>query len=161
MKDKPSRAGFSLVEMLVVLALLAFATVISFPMLQNSKRGTELVAFQSSIVKTLSEARNRALLLGQDQHVHIDNKLRMLAGSKGQTVSFPDTVTVSAVSAKLDADDEKSRFVFFGAGGNSGGKIETRRKSNDKGSAETVYVIALNWFTGEISSATLINDNEQ
>jgi general secretion pathway protein H len=161
MKDKPSQAGFSLVEMLVVLALLALTTAISFPMLQNSKRETDIVSFHSSVVKTLGDARNRALLSGQDQRVHIDNKLQTLARSEGQTIFIPDTVNVTVVSARFDVNDGKSHYVFFGAGGNSGGKIEMRRKSKNKTSAQIVYVVALNWFTGEISSVTMGDSNEQ
>lgn len=160
MRRVSGQSGFSLVEMLVVLGLLAFATAISFPVLQNSNKKNDVVAFKSVLMKSLSEARNKALLSGLDQYVDVDLKKRIVSGTTGTVSSFPDAVSVTAESAKFEELNGTYRYLFFGAGGNSGGKIVVTPAPQSDDQRSTQFEIALNWFSGEISTMTVRTADE-
>lgn len=68
------RRAFTLVEILLVLAIMAITTVVSMPYLVKSIRGNRLRVATATIVKAGRYARNMALIHAQEMKVVIDIK---------------------------------------------------------------------------------------
>ena len=62
LKKRKGREAFTLIEILVVVAILVIITAIAIPALSSSKRDAEL-AEANGTAKVLNEARDRAILI--------------------------------------------------------------------------------------------------
>ncbi|KQW43184.1 MULTISPECIES: GspH/FimT family protein [unclassified Ensifer] len=149
-QDAETTDGFSLVEMLVALAIIGLAAAIALPSVSSRKTQTpdRLVTQVAHLAQT---ARLRAMSSGMPTEVIIDitqNHLRLDPG--GENLSLPDHITMAAVvgrDAQTTADI--GRIVFFPNGGATGGEITLGETTGRKAS------LRVHWLTGAVKS---IND---
>lgn len=108
------RAGFTLLEMLVILAILALVTGIAFPALDKAMRRQAFAEATARVETMLREARARAIGEGA--------AVRLRAGPGGHALAagmrverLPDTAVVRLPSAGL---------AFFPDGSATGGRVD-------------------------------------
>ncbi len=149
-RKKHNTAGFTLAEMLVVLAILAITAALSMPLTRQSVASQDFNTFSRSLAGLLREARLQAISQNRETVVTLDFDKRVAAlvgGEKtksGRRVSIPEKMTVSAVTARGDVSRESATFRFFADGGATGGKIRLTSGSLER-------QIEINWLTGNIS----------
>jgi general secretion pathway protein H len=142
------QSGFTLVEMLVVLSLLAIATAVSLPYARASLEGRQFDGTVQQLTVFLRNAQASALANGRDVEVRYNAKTRLFDSSEHQaSVLISNDVTLSLLSIENRVKPDGASYIFFATGGNSGGQIDLKRGNETKS-------IKLNWLTGSIGVAS-------
>jgi len=142
------RNGFTLVELLVALGLLALLTAVAVPMLSGRPGGAELHARAQAIADGLNRTRGAAIATNRPAAFELDLGARSFrAAGDTRAGRIPPGFAVSAVSARSETGaDGRTRFRFFPDGSASGGRIVL---SGATGRRE----IAIDWLTGGVRIA--------
>ena len=82
--------GFSLMEMLLVLALIAVASLLAVAAFGGGMQGMKLRAGAKDVAAQMRFARAVAISSGQPQDVVIDPQARRWQGAKGRSGTLPD-----------------------------------------------------------------------
>lgn len=149
MRARGRPAGFTLVEMLVVLVIIAAASLMAMAAFGGGLRGMQLHSSAKEIAAQLRFARAVAISTGEPQDVVIDPQGRSWRGAKGRSGSLPGegaVVFTGAGGAQFaDADDADGKGVvrFFPDGAATGGRV--RLLANGAG-----WDVDVRWLTGEV-----------
>jgi general secretion pathway protein H len=137
------RAGFTLIEMLVVLVIIALVFGIASFGLSRFNRGRDAAYAAQKIAMVLGSSRDRALYRQQPQNAVIDMKLSVVSGADGQSIKLPDGFSMTVLVGKEIIRDRTSLDVIFLPDGTSSG-IEIRLADKDGKTA----TVTTNWLTG-------------
>ena len=149
MRTRGHSAGFTLLEMLVVLAIIAAASLLAMAAFNGGMRGMQLRSSAKDIAAQLRFARAVAISTGEPQDVVIDPQARQWKGAKGRSGALPDggeVVFTGARAAQFDpAETEGGKGVvrFFADGAATGGRV--RMLANGAG-----WDVDVGWLTGEV-----------
>lgn len=143
------QAGFTLIEMLVALAILAAAAVVAMPLTRNAATAQALRTTGADIAAVARMTRAAALRSGAERTMVID--------IDGRTYSSDGVAPPRALPSQFGIDltvppgeqlgRGASRIRFLPDGGSSGGKVVLR-----DGARTTV--VTIDWLTGGASVAT-------
>jgi general secretion pathway protein H len=142
----PSDAGISLIELLVVLAIISLAYTIAMPNLFTATPSTGLRATALDMKSRLAAARAAAIARSRPVALIVDLPRRRYASeADGRWIALPDNLSLSVTTARdIGGRTEVPRLVFFPDGSSSGGKIQLRKDHQS-------YNVSVNWLTGEAS----------
>jgi len=144
MKATRHSAGFTLVEMMVVLALITVFAAISLPYTSVAGDRTRLLSTARLVAARFESVRAAAIDQNKPMSLAIDPKSRRITDSQNaQTETIPNDFALTIISAQDEAIDGKATFGFFADGGSTGGKV-ILTKGNRSAS------INLNWLTGAV-----------
>lgn len=152
MRARRTIAGFSLLEMLLVMALIAIASLLAVAAFSGGMQGMKLHAGAKDIAAQLRYARAVAISSGQAQDVVIDPQARRWQGAKGRNGSLPEGGEIVFTGARAaqfaDIGDANSKGVvrFFPDGAATGGRL--RMLANGGG-----WDVDVGWLTGEVRLA--------
>ena len=141
--------GFSLLEMLLVMGLIAAASVLAVAAFGGGMQGMKLRAGAKDLAAQMRFARAVAISSGQPQDVVIDPQARRWEGAKGRSGSLPDGGEVVFTGARaaqfVDAMDADGKGVvrFFPDGAATGGRV--RMSVNGGG-----WDVDVGWLTGDV-----------
>jgi general secretion pathway protein H len=137
--------GFTLVEMIVVVAILALMVVMVLLSSRRSSGVQQLDAIAHSIAANLRLARIEAIGQNREAALVIDLKRRTahLASSRSD-IEIPEDIALDIVTARGDIADKSAAFRFFPDGTATGGRIVLKRD----GAARR---IAIQWLTGRVA----------
>ena len=137
--------GFSLVEMLVVLALIALTLTLSLPYSQSSGLHRRLSAEAQMVAARLRETRSLALSSRQPQYLVIDVEHRAIRGPGHQPNIVLEAVqNVILTTADDLIVDRQGAIGFFPDGRATGGAITLERDKAKR-------IVSVNWLTGSIA----------
>lgn len=142
-------AGFTLVEMLVVLAVVAAATGVSFLGVRAIRAVNSPDAFAHRIGESLVALRYRALNTGRAQSARFDvQRKRMVAAVGGSGVILPAEYSLVVTAGKEAVErDLGSSITFLPDGSSSGVEISiSDLRGNDA-------KLRVNWLTGLVDYA--------
>jgi general secretion pathway protein H len=149
MHPRPPARGFSLLEMLLVMALIAVASLLAVGAFGGGLQGIRLRAGAKELAAQFRFARAVAISSGQPQDVLIDPAARRWEGAKGRSGSLPDGGEIVFTGARADAlqpdgdGDGKGAVRFFPDGAATGGRV--RMSANGGG-----WDVDVGWLTGEV-----------
>jgi general secretion pathway protein H len=135
-----SSAGFTLVELLVVMGImgLLLAAVLS----AKPKTATVRVNVAArAVASTLQLARARAMASNEETVVRIDMQKRQF-GMDGSMHALPRGMTVAMIAAESERVGDSGGMRFYPDGQSSGGEIVLALEGR-------ASRIAVNWLTGE------------
>jgi general secretion pathway protein H len=116
-------SGFTLIEMLAVIVLIAIAVSVTAVSLRGRARG-QLDAVAQQVAAGLRDTRVRAMATGKPQWFTIDLHGHTWAAPGRDPRSFPSGATVRVTSAAEDATQAGvARIRYFPDGSSSGGDI--------------------------------------
>jgi general secretion pathway protein H len=153
MSDSPER-GFTLLEMVCVLALIAMLAAVLLPVIPRETSRSRLQAYALQAATLLKADRNAAIRRRTDVTTLVDAGMRSIrSGSTADTIRIPEDVHFDALLPQTcNRRAVLSTINFFANGMSCGGTIALSRL--DMG-----YEIRVNWLTGriEIVSRTAAN----
>lgn len=137
--------GFTLIETLVVLAIMAMVITIVPPFISNAIESTKIKAASWEIVSGLKSARNIATTKQKESTLTINvKKKHFIIGKKYYQLDLPDNTKLSLTAADTERLDENQAAIrFFPDGSSTGGQIKIRSDKNN-------YLVDVNWLTGKI-----------
>ncbi len=136
--------GLSLLEMLLVVALIAIIGVVTATAMNGGIDGMRLRNAGKEIATQLRYTRTQAIATGQTQRFVIDPRARAWQAANGRHGQIPAALDVRFRGAgQLGAAPGQGAIDFFADGAASGGTIEV----STRGAAWDIHV---GWITGEV-----------
>ena len=139
-------AGFTLLEMIVVLALAAivYAIVLSAPFGKAS--AGDLKAAARTLAAGLRTAQAHAMASRRDALLTLDVEAReYLLTGETEVRKLPDRIDLKLHTAQTEvASERKASIRFYPDGSSTGGRITVS-------SGERKYLVDVDWLTGRVS----------
>ena len=135
-----AQAGFTLLELLVVLVILALAATAVMRLGAGGRETAEVRAFLMRAEAMMREARTTAVSTRQETEVVIDTQARRLVmPSSGKALDVPVGVSLDGKLARVGT----SGFVvlFYPGGGSTGANLPFRYRGQ-------TFELRVNWLTG-------------
>ncbi|HUM15636.1 MAG TPA: GspH/FimT family protein [Candidatus Nitrosotalea sp.] len=139
--------GYSLMELLVVLAVLAVAAAVVAPGVARTVEGVRVRAEVGAVAGFLRSAREQAVSRGQRLEVVIDGEAHALVLRR--PAREDGTLSSRAISPllRIAADPTLRRVTFLPHGMSSGGRLMI------EGAGAHPYVITVDALTGRVTTA--------
>jgi general secretion pathway protein H len=137
--------GFTLVELLVVLAIAGALLAVAPVALQRYKESADYRDTLRTIAAGLTEARNAAITGGRVVAFSVDLAGRQYGVDGGVRRELPESLVVRATVADTDLAGNIARIRFFPGGNATGGSIEVIRSSGAGARLRT------DWLDGRVS----------
>jgi general secretion pathway protein H len=139
--------GVTLIEILLVIALIAGMTVLTAAAMGGGFKGMQLRASAKEIAAQLRHARTRAIASGETQRFVIDPVRHVWQGADGRHGEIPDALEVSFTGARQAQPGEgEGAILFFSDGASTGGRVRLARES-------AAWNVDVRWLTGEVRLA--------
>ncbi len=137
--------GFTLLELLVVLALAVLLLGLAQPMLSAAFPGTELKAAAQELAAGLRMARSLARTHGEPTSLELDlENHRFRIGNDGRFHPLPSRLHLSLITAASElTGTNRGSIRFFPDGSASGGRILLATGSRKLG-------VDVDWLTGKV-----------
>lgn len=142
-------SGFTLLELMVVLAIAALVLTITPPLFTAAVPGVELKASARRVMAGLRLARESAIRNGRDIAFILDVEARTLeVGDEFRNGKLGQDLELRLEAAETEQLGEHRGAVrFFPDGSSTGGRIILARK--DRG-----YQVGVQWMTGRVLMAS-------
>ncbi|WP_352757555.1 GspH/FimT family pseudopilin [Mesorhizobium sp. M0482] len=135
-------AGFTLVEMLVVLAIMAVVAAIAAPGIARNYRTKNLESLTGEITTRLRLSRTSAIATARPKQIAIDPRAGTIRFDDRDTLVLPEDVEMTVTTGlETVAADRQATLTFLPDGSASGLDLDLQRKG------QTVR-IEVNWLTG-------------
>lgn len=136
--------GFSLLEMLLVLAIIAFAGMLAAGVMTGGLDGLRLRSASSEIAAQLRFTRAQAIATGKPQRFVIDPHAHTWQAPKDRHGKLPRQLGIDFYGAReVQPSAEVGGIAFFADGASTGGRIRLRAKN-------ALRDIDVAWLTGEV-----------
>jgi general secretion pathway protein H len=139
-----SEAGFTLVEMLVVLAILALTVTFAPPLLSGGGDGLRLQTTASELATAFRATRSAAILRNTETSLVIDVDRRAFGSTVVPQRAFApeiDAKLTFAAAARVGASG--GGFQFFPDGSSTGGDVTLSLRGKQA-------KLCVDWLTGEV-----------
>jgi general secretion pathway protein H len=135
------QSGFTLFEMLIVLAIMALASALTFAWVKSAPERIDAVS--SEVILSLSETRMDALSQGKAMSLVFDTaKRHFVRSGRNSDVELSPDISVRLLTAKI-SDTKRPEIRFFSDGSSSGGEIVLSDGREQRH-------INISWLTGRI-----------
>jgi general secretion pathway protein H len=141
-----SSDGFSLLEMLVALAVISLAAGVAYDSAPWRKPRETLNTLSQKISHSAAVTSLHAISTGETASLQVDITRRVVSGGQSGVVIVPEPFKLSMLTgAGLITQDKIGQIDFYSNGTSSGGEIVLEGNSG-KSSSIRIY-----WLTGAIS----------
>jgi general secretion pathway protein H len=143
-KPTPSR-GFTLLELLFVLALMVLMLALVPPLLTGSVSGAQLKAAARELAAGLSQARSEAILRQRDAVLvlDVDRRSYQITGT-ARVFRLPEKLDFKLYTAQSElAGGSAGAIRFFPDGSSTGGRITVS-------AGERSFGVDVDWLTGRV-----------
>lgn len=136
--------GFSLLELMAVLILIAIAVTIASVSVANSLGSAKIQAVSRDLVAALRYTRGQAIVKGQQKTLDVDLEDMSYTAPGKAAVKFPDKVEIKLLTAQNELiHDKAGRIRFYPDGSSTGGHISVIAGARE-------WRVNVGWLTGEV-----------
>ncbi|WP_291217404.1 GspH/FimT family pseudopilin [Dokdonella sp.] len=137
--------GFTLIEIVVVIALIGIVAVVAALSFSRSLSGARIEAASRDLVAALRYTRGQAIVKGQQKVLEIDLGANTYQAPGKGSVELPKDMELRLTTAEQElTGDMKGGIRFFPDGSSTGGNIAVVLGQRE-------WKINVGWLTGEIS----------
>jgi general secretion pathway protein H len=137
-------AGFSLLELLVVLAILAMVAAAALPRLTGPSEGARLETTVRDLMAALRLTRAAAVTRSSEMALVIDLDRRTMQSPVVPPHRYEDGIASQMTIAEAErATPSRGAFRFFADGSSTGGDIRLRLGSREAR-------LCVHWLTGQV-----------
>ena len=139
------QGGFTIIELLVVMVIMALAYTLASPMISSGVSGAELKASARQIAAGLRKARSEAISRRQESVLTVDLAAHQFQLSGDPRVyRLPKSVAVKLFTAQSELVGGTAGAIrFFPDGGSTGGRVTLSANAR-------YYDVDINWLTGQL-----------
>lgn len=139
------RAGFTLIEVVAVMLIVALVSSLAVTMMPGTGRGgLKAIALQTAAL--LRRERLGAVLTGQERQVSLDGERRLLIGDGGDVLAIPRDVGLDVLGIDALWSGRQAVVRFAPDGASTGAVLKLSREKAE-------YEIRVNWYTGGVAVA--------
>ena len=143
--------GFTLLEMLMVIVLIAAITGLTVGVLGVGRSGSQLRSAAHTVAAELRYTRSRALTTGMPQVFAMDLDKHTWTAADAHHGTLPSSLRLSFVAVRVEQTSARNAAIrFFPDGSSSGGRIDL--SANGGG-----WRVEARWLTGEVTQARLVD----
>lgn len=137
--------GFTLLELLVVLAIAGLVMTVVPPLFSGAIGGVELKDSARRLAAGLRVARSHAIGVNEEGVLSLDVEKRLFTVSgRHKSYSLPQDIDLSLITADTELTGDKSGHIrFFPDGTSTGGQIRLASERQE-------YVVDVDWLTGRV-----------
>jgi general secretion pathway protein H len=140
----PRAAGFTLIELVAVILIIAIATGLASVAMTGGFDGIRLRSASSEVAAQLRFTRAQALATGKRQDFSIDPHAHTWKAPKDRHGSLPKQLGIAFYGAReVQPSASEGGIAFFPDGASTGGRIRLSAK-------KAVRDIDVAWLTGEV-----------
>jgi general secretion pathway protein H len=139
------RAGFTLIEVVAVMLIIALVASLAVTMIPGTGRG-QLKALTLEVAALLRRERLGAVMAGRQREVSINGEQRLLIGEGGNVVTIPRDVVLDVLGIDALWSGRQAVVRFLPDGASTGAVLKLSREKAE-------YEIRVNWFTGGVAIA--------
>ena len=137
--------GITLIELLLVLAILAAVYAVAMPRIGGGISGVELKSAARKVAAGLRQARNVAVAQRKEAVMELDLERRVfhLTG-EDREYALPEKIDLKLFTAQQELVSEKLGSIrFYPDGGSTGGRVTVA-------AGERKYDVDVEWLTGRV-----------
>jgi len=139
--------GFTLLEVLVVLLIIAMATTLAAMVFSGGLDGMRLRASSKEIAAQLRYTRTQAIATGMPQRFTIDPRSHRWQAAGDRQGGIPRSLGVEFTGAReAQPRAGEGGFLFFPDGASTGGRVQLSVK-------RAAWHVDVSWLTGEVTLA--------
>ena len=143
MSSTERNGGFTLLEMMAVMAIIALASSLAIVVTPGTGRaGLKAVTLRTAAM--LRRERVSTILGGRIRRISLDGDRRMLVADDGDRVVFPRDVVLDVLGIDAVWDGRQAVARFDPDGTSSGAVLKYSREGAG-------YEIRVNWYTGGVT----------
>jgi general secretion pathway protein H len=144
--ESDAEAGFTFLELLVVLGIIALAAIFAMPLLNRPVGDATLTATAQKLANDMRVARAAAIRDNVERTLTIDlEKRRFWVDGLTRATTIPTGIAVDVVTLQAEQlSPGRGRLRFLSDGSATGGNVILR-------AGQRVLSIELNWMTGHAS----------
>lgn len=144
-RSRTGRAsGFSLLEVLLVVAILAIASLLAAAAMTGGFDGIQLRSSAKEIAAQLRYTRVQAIATGQAQRFTLDPKAHTWTGPNDRDGDIPEKLAIVFTGAReVQPHEGEGAIVFFPDGASTGGRVQL-------GIKRAAWNVDVAWLTGEV-----------
>ncbi|MCA1714254.1 MAG: GspH/FimT family pseudopilin [Gammaproteobacteria bacterium] len=142
--------GFSLLEVLLVVAIIAIASLLATAAMSGGFEGLQLRASAKEIAANLRYTRAQAIATGQPQRFTIDPRAHTWQAPNGRDGEIPEKLGIVFTGAReVQPRADEGAILFFADGAATGGRVQLQ-SSAKRGVRRAAWDIDVAWLTGEV-----------
>lgn len=144
-RNRPISAGFTLLELMVVLVIAGLMLALVPPMFSGAVSGLKARGSALDLAIALREARSLAVIRNVEQQVHLDLEPPRFRAGSGKLQPLPEGMAMDVELATGPGNTGMTRHTirFFPDGSSSGERITLS-------GGKRIYYLQLNWLTGSV-----------
>jgi general secretion pathway protein H len=139
-------AGFTMLELLVVLVVMLLVYAVALPKLSGGNPGVELKGAARQLAAGLRKARSQAVTQKQEAVLTVDVEQHRfdLSGDK-KSYALPADIDITLFTAQSEMLREKVGSIrFYPDGSSTGGRITV-------GYGDRKFHVNIDWLTGQVA----------
>ncbi len=139
-------AGFTLLEVLLVLAIMAALAAVLLPQVMSGKDHYQLTRNVRDVASAMRMTRALAIKAQADKAIqfNVDNKTFQIDGEKTREIDEEINLEVLTADSEISEDGSRAGVRFYADGASTGGRV-TLTLGDDKRAIDVV------WMTGQIN----------